>query len=156
MTLTRKSGLNAMSEKTKAKRKKAGQSLYSTFTAKPQKLEPNPERQAKRRKANAKYYASPEWQAIRLETFERDGWQCTRIITIRGAVAREYTGKDAATFRCPFVDESRTGRGLVCDEESYAHRGRPGKTPKTRTLCTRCSEIETVRLRANHFNGFNR
>ena len=63
-----------MSEKTKAKRKKAGQSTFSTFTAKPKKLGSNPERQAKRRKVYAKALRSPHWKQLRAQVYaEQDG-----------------------------------------------------------------------------------
>lgn len=92
------------------------------------KLKPlNPARQARRRKKYQAYLGSAKWKAIRLATFELDGWKC-----------RE----------CGWEDVTRTGRGLVADHSSYIRFGGeeiPGVD--TRTFCTSCDRKQEAQRR---------
>lgn len=114
----------------------------------------NVAKKAKRVAANRKFYASAGWKATRLATFEHDGFRCTAMIE-RTFSSNNGIGIGTTEVRCWFVDESRTGRGLVCDEIRYTRRGRERIGVDTRTLCKACNRRETVKHRANHAQGFN-
>lgn len=51
---------------------------------------------------------------------------------------------------CPYVDESRTGIGLIADHVGYMRFGGQEIVGEdTRTLCASCNEKETTSKRAN-------
>ena len=137
MTLTRKSVL-----------KRTG------FLKRSGKLKPRGAGKAKRQARNAAYYRSAEWRAKRNAVFERDGYRCTEIV---GPLSPLYEGLRG---RCPnrgeIVNGKQTGRGLVCEETSYGHRGIPDRIDTCKTRCKDCDRRRTPMERANHFNGFNR
>lgn len=88
----------------------------------------NPVAKARREKAYRKFLASALWQRIRMATFELFDFTC----------------------RCGYVDESRTGIGLVCNHLTYARFGGQEIVGEdTECLCRECDKKETTSTRAN-------
>lgn len=96
-------------------------------------------KKAKRAARFKKYLASAAWKKLRLAVFERDGFRCTTI------------NPQWIVTRCEFVDETRTGRGLICDHLTYARFGHEN-LGDLRTLCNRCNALVTTQTRANWMN----
>jgi hypothetical protein len=117
---------------------------------------------AKRVAKNREYYASAEWRAKRKAVFERDFYQCTETITVQKALS--FAGEvlnmgRPYSVRCPnrgeVVNGKQTGRGLVCEETSYGHRGVEGAIDRIKTRCKGCDRRRTPLERINHAAGFN-
>lgn len=100
----------------------------------------NAERRAKKAKRYSAHLKSASFRALRLLAFARDGWQCVEIID---------------GVRCQFVDESRTGHGLIADHTSYARFGHE-LLEDLQTRCRSCDRRCTPLERANHAQGFRR
>jgi hypothetical protein len=124
---------------------------------------------AKREARNKAYYASPEWRAKKKATHERDGYQCvemlsdgrvTQLTCVRSPYGCWYSSFSFpdVRVRCPnrgeIVNGKQTARGLVCEEESYGHRGREGDISRCKTRCKDCDRRRTPLERANHAQGF--
>lgn len=137
-----------------------GRAPFSSIAAKPKK--PIAKRGAKRAKREAKYkayLASPAWKKLRLAVFERDGFRCvTRLFAPVVAavyyppefeVKREKDG--SASYRCTNEDESRTGKGLICDHLTYARFGHENLEDLA-TRCASCNASLTMQTRANWMN----
>jgi 5-methylcytosine-specific restriction endonuclease McrA len=93
--------------------------------------ERNEQKRARREKAYRKFIGSSVWKAIRQATFELQDYSCVL---------------------CPYVDESRTGNGLVCDHLTYRRFGGQEIVGEdTRTLCRTCDRKQTKETRANWF-----
>lgn len=105
---------------------------------------------ARRDASYRKYMGSKEWKALRLKVFERDGFRCIykRPWDPRIESLDEYAEMSDARLRCTEVDESRTGRGLICDHLTYA-RFRHELLTDLRTLCKNHNAHLTVSGRAN-------
>lgn len=118
----------------------------------------NPERRARRRKKYATFIRSPEWKAYRLKQFAYDGWRCTALRETRIAAPMDGCGDDwRRVERCAFTDDTRTGKGLVCDHLGYQRFGGQEIIGRdTRTLCKACDRRETRLHRANHAQGLSR
>lgn len=111
----------------------------------------NPARKAKRAAKFAAYLRSAAWKALRIARFRLDGWRCTATVMVPN-VADD--GRSLITDRCPNWDETRSGKGLICDHKTYARFGHEN-LDDLQTLCRSCNARETVTKRANHANGFN-
>lgn len=117
----------------------------------------NPDKRARRRKKNQDYYQSAEWRAKRKAVFERDGYRCVEMIPY-GLKGREVEG--TVWIRCPNfgmnINGKQTGKGLVCEESSYFHRGVPDRIDTCKTRCRECDRRLTPLERVNHAQGFRR
>lgn len=90
----------------------------------------NVERRAKRAKKYAAHLRSAFFRALRLVVFARDGWQCVEEI---------------GGIRCPFIDETHTGKGLVCDHIRYTNFGNESPDDlqtRCRSCDKRCTPLE--------------
>lgn len=110
----------------------------------------NPVAKAKRTKKYKAYLSSAAWKAKRQERFRLDGWRCVAVVCVESVLA--FEGEELAMGsryqRCPNVDETRTGKGLVCDHLTYARFGNEN-LDDLRTLCKGHDRRETVLHRAN-------
>jgi 5-methylcytosine-specific restriction endonuclease McrA len=126
--------MKKMSEKTLKKR---GGKAYSTFSAPRKPLAKRGAAKAKREARFKKYLASPVWKKLRLAVFERDGFRCTANVD-----------PGDTQMRCQREDETRTGKGLICDHLTYRRFGNE-RLEDLRTLCKNCNDRITTQTRAN-------
>lgn len=114
---------------------------------------------AKRVVRNREYYASAEWRAKRKLVFARDGFQCVEMIPYT-MLPSAYNLPSSLRLRCENfgmnINGKQTARGLVCEEKSYGHRGKPDYIDTCVTRCKECDRRLTPLERANHAQGFRR
>lgn len=134
---------NAMQERARAKAKGKPAKARKPIARE------NPERKARRQKAFRARLSRADWRALRLACFARDGFQCVNMPGADCGTSWTRIGE----VRCEYVDESRTGKGLVCDHLTYSRFGHEN-LDDLRTLCRSCNARATRALRANHANGF--
>lgn len=82
-----------------------------------------------------------------MECFERDGFRCQGEVEYM-MCSNEGVGIAMTTTQCWYVDESRTGSGLIADHLTYARFGKE-LLSDLRTLCRSCNARFTVAERAN-------
>ena len=107
----------------------------------------NPERQAKRRARFKARLNRADWKALRQDVFARDGYRCTALVGLIRA-----PGLPVGYVRCDHTDETRTGKGLVCDHLTYRRFGHE-LLDDLRTLCRACDRVTTKATRANWFGN---
>jgi len=108
----------------------------------------------KREAKYAAYIRSAAWKKLRLAVFERDGFRCTavhRVQTVLSFLGEALPMGRPRLRRCLFVDETRTGAGLVADHTTYARFGHEN-LEDVRTLCRSCNALLTKQTRANWAN----
>jgi 5-methylcytosine-specific restriction endonuclease McrA len=115
----------------------------------------NSARRERRRKAFRQRLGRADWKALRLACFARDGWQCRGLVRVPSFSDPKFVVHDGTIQRCPYVDESQTGKGLVADHKTYARFGHEN-LDDLRTLCRSCNAKATRSERANHAAGFRR
>lgn len=105
----------------------------------------NPERQAKRRVAQAKKHRAYMASETRKTVEARSGGQCERIVKVGRAVSVEYTGKPGATYRCE--------RGATTHHhKTYARYGGAELPEDMEHVCDPCHDYyESLKPAGNRF-----
>lgn len=153
MTIKRTVSPRKQTPKQRSKRQSEGEAFqWSTIRPSKTPIAKRGAGKAKRQARNAAYYKSAEWKAKRLAVFERDGFQCTEEMPYD---SRTHLWGERCPARGEIVNGKQTGRGLVCEEVGYMHRGIPDRIDTCTTRCRDCDRRLTPLERINHSHGFN-